>query len=79
MPPKNKKNNMQEEIESAVNLAFTTRSDRIPWMFGQIYSYRVTKMETKSITIRVDIETAQIYEYASEDERRKLDIMLKAA
>lgn len=33
-------------------------------------------METQSITIRVDAEVAQAYELASEDERRKLDILL---
>lgn len=33
-------------------------------------------METKTITIRVDAETAQIYESASDDKRRKLDILL---
>jgi hypothetical protein len=33
-------------------------------------------METKTITIRVDAEVAQAYESASEEERRKLDVLL---
>jgi len=33
-------------------------------------------METKEITIRVTTEAANIYESASEQERRKLDVLL---
>jgi hypothetical protein len=33
-------------------------------------------METKEITIRVSTEAAQVYESASEEKRRKLDMLL---
>ncbi len=33
-------------------------------------------METKTITIRVDAETARAYESASQEEQRKLDTIL---
>ncbi len=33
-------------------------------------------METKTITIHVDAEMAQAYESASQEERRKLDVLL---
>lgn len=33
-------------------------------------------METKTITIRVNAEVARIFEAASEEERRKLEVLL---
>jgi len=33
-------------------------------------------METKNITIRVNAEVARIFEAASEEERRKLEVLL---
>jgi hypothetical protein len=33
-------------------------------------------METKSITIRVNVEVARIFEAASEEQRRKLEALL---
>jgi hypothetical protein len=43
---------------------------------GTAPAWRALKMQVEEITIRVDPEAANAYRTASEDERRKLDLLL---